>query len=239
MQLGRFLELSLATPDIRASLDFYVRLGFSQAPTGDAWPHAYAAVSDGRLVLGLHEVSEWTTALTFVRPDLLRALESLEELDVALEIRRVATNEFNQIGWLDPSGHLVRLLEARTFSPMERDASLRPLCGYFAEIGLACSDLEVSKAYWEFLGFVGLDEQEPLPHIACTSDGINLGLYDPSPFRRPALRYESDDVAATLASLASRGITPAPRASATLGGSSGTVLTAPEGTPVWITPSAA
>ena len=50
--LGRFLEYSLATPDIRASLDFYTKLGFSQAEVGEAWPHPYAVVTDGRICLG-------------------------------------------------------------------------------------------------------------------------------------------------------------------------------------------
>ena len=47
--LGRFLEFSLATPDIQASLDFYSRLGFSQAAAGEAWFHPYAVVTDGSL----------------------------------------------------------------------------------------------------------------------------------------------------------------------------------------------
>jgi len=53
--LGRFLEFSLATPDIRASLDFYTGLGFSSADVGDAWPHPYAVVTDGRICLGLNK----------------------------------------------------------------------------------------------------------------------------------------------------------------------------------------
>ena len=47
--MGRFLEYSLATPDIQASLDFYTRLGFSQAEAGEAWSHPYAVVTDGRI----------------------------------------------------------------------------------------------------------------------------------------------------------------------------------------------
>ena len=47
--LGRFLEFSVETPDIPASLEFYGKLGFSQAKVGDAWDHAYAVVTDGRI----------------------------------------------------------------------------------------------------------------------------------------------------------------------------------------------
>ena len=71
--LGRFLEYSIPTPDIRASLDFYGKLGFSQAQVGETWAHPYAVVTDGRLHLGLHQLATAVPALTFVKPDLLRA----------------------------------------------------------------------------------------------------------------------------------------------------------------------
>ena len=45
--LGRFLEFSVETPDIPASLEFYGKIGFSQAKVGDAWDHPYAVVTDG------------------------------------------------------------------------------------------------------------------------------------------------------------------------------------------------
>ena len=53
--LGRFLELSVATDDIRTSVEFYERLGFTQCVTSDVWPHPYGALTDGRLVIGLHQ----------------------------------------------------------------------------------------------------------------------------------------------------------------------------------------
>ena len=53
--LGRFLEYSVATPDVAASLEFYIKLGFSPAEVGEAWPHPYAVVTDGRIHLGLHQ----------------------------------------------------------------------------------------------------------------------------------------------------------------------------------------
>ena len=47
-----FTRSASSTADIRASVDFYERLGFSQAQTGDTWPHPYgvsrtAAFSSG------------------------------------------------------------------------------------------------------------------------------------------------------------------------------------------------
>ena len=41
--LGRFLEISLHTPDIQASLEFYESLGFEQASVSETWPYPYAS----------------------------------------------------------------------------------------------------------------------------------------------------------------------------------------------------
>ena len=53
--LGHFHELTLPTPDIRRSVEFYERLGFTQALTGDVWLHPYGVLTDGRIVVGLHQ----------------------------------------------------------------------------------------------------------------------------------------------------------------------------------------
>ena len=93
--------------------------------------------------------------------------------------------------------------------------------------------LDVAKAYWERFGFVGMDEEDDrLPHVSCTSDHVDLGLYDPSHIRRATLRFEVDDVGRTVARLAEIGISPAGEIPAPLRRSPAAVLIAPEGTPI-------
>jgi catechol 2,3-dioxygenase-like lactoylglutathione lyase family enzyme len=251
--LGRFLEYSISTSDIRASLDFYGSLGFSQAEVGETWPHPYAVVTDGRLHLGLHQQTtpQQTTALTatgqhataailahaaaalpaltFVKADVLHQIGVLEGRHIALEYRKLGNDVFNEIGWLDPSGHLVRLIEARTFSPIKNPPA--SLCGYFQEIGLPAPDRELAKTYWEELGFVGLDEPyAALAHISCTSDSIDIGLYDPAQLNVPTLVFETEDVAAAVARLATAGIAPSGTLPAALRDRPAALLAAPEGT---------
>ena len=234
--LGRFLEVSLSTPDIQASLDFYVKLGFSQAEVGDAWPHPYAVVTDGRIHLGLHQAEIPAPSMTFVKPDLLKHIDSLEELGLDFEFRRLGNDVFNEVGWFDPSGQLIRLIEARTFSPSKRAGTDTSRCGYFIEIALPTPDLQESKSYWERFGFVGIDEtNDRLPHISCTSDYVDLGLYEPSHLRRSTLRFEVDDVGGALARLAEIGISPAGEIPAPLRQVPAAVLVAPEGTPILLT----
>jgi catechol 2,3-dioxygenase-like lactoylglutathione lyase family enzyme len=231
--LGRFLEFSLATPDIQASLDFYTRLGFSQAEVGEAWSHPYAVVTDGRICLGLHQEAIPAPSITFVKPGLLKYLDTLEEQGLEFEFRRLGNDVFNEVGWFDPSGQLIRLIEARTFSPSKRAGTETSSCGYFLEIALPTPVRDVSKAYWEEFGFVGIDETEDrLPHVSCTSDYIDLGLYDPSHLRRSTLRFEVDDVGGTLVRLAEIGISPSGEIPHPLRNLPAAVLMAPEGTPI-------
>jgi len=231
--LGRFLEFSIATPDIQASLEFYGKLGFSELPVGEAWPHPYAVVTDGRICLGLHGEFIPAPSLTFVKPDLLKHMDEFERLGLHFEFRRLGSEVFNELGWLDPSGHLVRLIEARTFSPSKRLATDTSLCGYFLEIALPASRREAAKEFWESFGFVGWDESDALlPHIACTSDSVNIGLYEPAHLRAPTLAFDAGDVVGALARLADVGIEPAGQLPQPLRQVPAAVLIAPEGTPL-------
>ena len=228
--LGRFLEYSLATPDIRASFEFYSRLGFASAQVGDAWLHPYAVVTDGRIHLGLHQTDFLASCLTFVRPDLLKGLDALEAAGVEFEYRTLGNDVFNEAGWKDVSGQAVRIIEARTFSPAKQSLRDWSRCGYFEEIALPVADAEAAKKYWERFGFVGMDEMDDLlPHIACTSDHIDLGLYDPAELRRPALRFDVTDLKRTVAALADDGILQC-KALPALSRNAAAVYQAPEGT---------
>jgi catechol 2,3-dioxygenase-like lactoylglutathione lyase family enzyme len=229
--LGRFLEFSIATPDIRASLDFYGKLGFSQAEVGEAWTHPYAVLTDGRICLGFHQEPTFEASTTFVKPDLLKHLDGLERLGLKFAFRRLANDVFNEIGWLDPSGHLIRLVEARTFSPSKRKTVDTSLCGYFLEIALPAPSLSAAKSHWEQFGFVGMDESDAkLPHVSCTSDTIDIGLYEPAHLREPTLLFEVNDLSAALARLDAVGITPNGRVPGPLRQMPAAALTAPEGT---------
>jgi catechol 2,3-dioxygenase-like lactoylglutathione lyase family enzyme len=232
--LGRFLEFSIATPDIQASLNFYGKLGFSETEVGEAWPHPYAVLTDGRVCVGLHQLQDaLAPAITFVKPQLLSYLSDLEKLGVEFEFRRLGNDVFNEVAWLDPSRHLIRLVEARTFSPSKRRNTDTSLCGYFLEIALPTPNRDFAKTYWEQLGFVGMDEPDAmLPHVSCTSDTIDVGLYDPAYLPRPTLRFDCGNLAETLARLAAVGISPAAQMPAPLRQAPVALVLAPEGTPI-------
>ena len=172
--LGHFLELSVPAPDLGASLDFWLRLGFSEVRVNDIRPRGYAAVTDGQIVIGLHAVGLDEPALTFVRPDLARHARALMDAGTELEFVRLDDDQFNEVGLRTPDGHLLMLLEAPTFSVADDDHS-PPLIGRCTEVTLGCTDPAVTREFFERAGFLPVDEGED-DVVLLQTPGITLGL---------------------------------------------------------------
>lgn len=229
---GRFLEISVYAPEIRASLAFYEALGFVQAPVGEVFKHPYAVVTDGRLFLGLHGQPVPAPALTFVMPRLMQGIEQLERRGIELENVQLGNEVFNRASFRDPAGQYVNVFEARTFSPPQFDTEPVTTCGYFSELGLPVREPTGSvRAFWEALGFVAWDEEpEPFARTTMTSDHLNLALYRSRAFRQPVLTFEDRDMRERLARLKERGFRLSDEMPDTLDESCNAILVAPEGT---------
>ena len=228
--VGRFHEFSVATQDIRAGVDFYQRLGFTQATTSDAVTHPYGVLSDGRLHLGLHQRSAPSPALTFVRPGVDASLPAFAAAGIELTLCRTGEDVFNEIAFADPFGQAITVLEARTYSPTARAASDVSLLGEFAEVSLPARDFSAAQAFWEPLGFVAADEaQEPYVHLPLTSDTLDIAFHRPQTFDRPLLVFRSADMAARVERLRELGVemSPLPRG---IGADGNALLEAADGT---------
>jgi catechol 2,3-dioxygenase-like lactoylglutathione lyase family enzyme len=229
--LGHFHEISLETADIRASVEFYERLGFSQATTGDTWSHPYGVLTDGRLFLGLHQRRSPSPALTFVHPEVAGLAPELEARGIPLTLCHTGTDLFNQIGFRDPFGQAVSVLEARTFSPVARRSSQTSLCGYFDEISMPASNLQAARDFWERLGFVATDESDvPYLHLPLTSDHLNIAFHRPRTLDEPMLVFSDSDMPARLARLRELDISFSDHLPRGLDNSENALLESPEGT---------
>lgn len=229
--LGRFHEISIATPDIRASVEFYESLGFIQAPTTDTRQHPYGVLTDGRLSIGLHDARFASPALTFVRPGIASHLAEFADRGIELDFCRVGDETFNEIGFRDPFGQAVQILEARTYSPAAVETESASLCGYFAEVSLPLTDFDAGRMFWEPLGFVAAEESdEPYVHLTLTSDYLDIAFHRPRTLDRPVLVFHDPDMAARIAALRAAGIdfsTELPRG---LSATRNALLESPEGT---------
>ena len=205
--LGRFHEISIATADIRASVEFYESLGFTQAPTTDTWSHPYGVLTDGRLFIGLHQRRAPSPALTFVHPGIASQLAAFDRHGIVLSLCRTGEDVFNEIGFVDPFGQAVSVLEARTYSPGGREPAEISLCGYFEEMSMPVRDFEAAKAFWEPLGFVATDESDtPYVHVPLTSDHLDIAFHRPRTADIPLLVFRDADMTARVAQLRDQGI---------------------------------
>lgn len=226
--LGRFLEISVAAPDVPASLAFYESLGFVQAQTGDARGHAYAVVTDGRLRLGLHGAGIDATTLTWVHADLAAHAPRLRAVGIELESARLGEEELHELAFLDPAGQRVALVEARTFSPPPAARPSR--LGYFEEYGIPTNDLEAASRFWETLGLVAFDPvREPFPKAVAAGRDLNVGLYDLE-LRAPVLAFSDPAMPERVAKLRQGGHRFVARLPRGLDPREYALLEAPEGT---------
>lgn len=224
--LGRLLELSIATTDILESYEFYRTLGFTGTQAGDSYAYRYGVLADGRIALGLHEADVPLLALTYVRPDLASHLPRLRDAGLEPSAAVLTDERLHEVTADLGGGASVRLVEARTFSPVE--AVALSAAGWFEDVLLPVRDLGAAADRLERLGFVRLDEESG--DVALTSDHLSIVLREGLKPARPALRFVVADLGTTVRALEARGIQPDRRLAAALGEAGGIALRAPEGT---------
>jgi catechol 2,3-dioxygenase-like lactoylglutathione lyase family enzyme len=186
-------------------------------------------LTDGRIAVGLHDADVPHPALTWVRPDLLRHVDAFAAAGIEFERQVLGDDEFHEVAFADPDGQAIRLVEARTFSP---PAGVRPSpFGWFEEYAVPVADLDRAKDFWEGLGFVAAAEGEfPWPHLALTSDTLDVGLYRTRELEAPTLRFATDDVDGLRERLAATGVEPESRLPRGLDPHRHVLVVTPEGT---------
>jgi len=230
---GTFHEFSVAVEEVRSAVEFYERLGFIQATTADTFSHPYGVVTDARLFIGLHRRGGPSPTLTFVRPGIAASLAAFAAAGVHLSRCRTGEEVFNEIAFSDPFGHEVAVLEARTYSPVARDATEVSLCGDFAEVSLPVRDFSTAQAFWEPLGFVAAEQaQVPYPRLTLTSDHLDLAFHAPEVCARPMVVFRAADMEARLERLRGLGFAPGPTPPQVRADPGSALLEAPGGTPL-------
>ncbi len=227
---GRFLEFSIPTADIQASLSFYRALGFAELPVGDIRNYHYGVVTDGRIAIGLHAAGLDEPALSFIHADVSSYLHRVAPGGEELHFARLGSETFHEIGVRTPTGHLLIMMEARTFSHAQLSALPAPIIGHSSEISLGCRDLDEAVTYWADAGFIVTDDPAGDTAGATARDFVEvlapelrLGLRTDLSPGRMGLRFSPHDLGTALATF-DRGNIPVRRI--------GNIhrITAPEGT---------
>jgi hypothetical protein len=204
--LGAFLEISVQTPDILESLGFYKALGFSELEVGDVWPHKYAVISDGRLCIGLHDGDVDGPTLTFVHRDLARHARAMSDHGFEFNLLKIDSDVFNELAFCDPDGHMIRMIEARTFSPATEDVE-KSICGDWFEMSLPARDAMAGGRFWAPLAPVMLElREEPTPHLRFDAAGMSLGLSEHKALKKSSPCFVCDDLTSVLADVERHGL---------------------------------
>ena len=79
-------------------------------------------------------------------PEFPAVHRELTERGVTIEAAQLGSDVFNELSLREPGGTLLRVLEARSFSPPELPASTR--LGIFRSLSLPCRDLNRAADFW-------------------------------------------------------------------------------------------
>lgn len=204
--IGRFLEFSVRTRDILESLHFYRTLGFVELEIGEVWTHKYAVVSDGELNIGLHDREFDAPTLTFVQQDLAKHARSMADHGFDFSFLKLGEESFNQLGFADRDGHMVTMLEARTFHISE-EAENDSLCGRWFELTLPVRDAVRAAQFWAPIAPTLLElREEPTTHMRFEADGVPLGLSESIALQSPSLCFKCPDRHGLMGILEQNGI---------------------------------
>lgn len=206
--LGRFLEFGIHTPDIIDSLGFYKLLGFHELEVGDVWSHKYAVVSDGEICIGLHDLPvEDGPTLTFVHENLAHEALSMSDHGFDFHAMQLDEDSFNELALRCRDGHVIKMIEARTFSPPDEGADTS-LCGRWFELTLPVKDSMRAGLFWAPLAPEVLRvREEPTTHMRFNAAGMSLGLSESIALSGPSLCFRCEDKEAVWIGLAKHGFT--------------------------------
>ena len=206
---GQFLEFSVPTSDIQESLNFYRALGFSEIPVGDIRNYHYGVVTDGRIAIGLHGGGVDEPALSFIKSDVAAYLQRVSPADEVLSFSHLGTGDFHEIGVHTPDGHLLIMMEARTFSPAQLSGLPTPITGHSIEISLGYRDIDDAMRYWTDAGFIATRDiagNRADNRVELLAPALRLGLQTNLPPGQTALRFAPEDLDQTLELLDRRNV---------------------------------
>ncbi len=204
--IGRFLEFSVRTLNILESLDFYKSLGFVELEINDVWSHKYAVVSDGDLNIGLHDRVFDSPAISFVQQDIAKHARAMADHGFDFSFMQLDEDAFNELGFPDRDGHMVTMVEARTFhlgDESENDSR----CGRWFELTLPVRDALRAAQFWAPIAPTLLEmREEPTTHMRFKADGVPLGLSESIAVKAPSLCFKCPDRHGLMGLLEQRGI---------------------------------
>lgn len=150
LPIGVFHEVSISVEDLARSVAFYRSLGWHDVPARAAWPHPYAALTDGTVTLGLHRRRFPSPSLTFLHPEVGTALEEHRDAGMVVDFSRIGTGCLDAFGFRDPHDHRVTLIGSPIHDGPDPTRHAGMTGGSF--VSLPASDPDLALRFWTLLG---------------------------------------------------------------------------------------
>ena len=238
-KLGDVTAITMSTPDLDISLEYYQRLGFTLSWRIDA-PFPLIQMTDGASLLMLRLEKSPYFALSYFVKELEKVVAEVEGCGIVFSQKPNANDFIKKYlmqspdglnislmnfgdGFVQPPGPtMLTMLQEDYFKP---DKYANKVCGMFGELAHPVKDLEKSILFWKQLGFAVLSKfASPYPW-AILSDGLAVvGLHHTNNFSYPAITFFASDMKEKIGKLKSNGLKDYSES----GGQGNIVLTTPE-----------
>jgi catechol 2,3-dioxygenase-like lactoylglutathione lyase family enzyme len=238
-KLGNVSAITITTPDLERSYNYWKELGFSEVMRAD-FPFPWIQISDGALLIMLRKDNEPYIALTYYVKDINNVVADLESNNISFVQKPKDSDLVKKYVLKTPDGFnisLVNVMEGFVQPPgptmltmpqtdyFNPDKYVNKTCGLFGELAIPVSDLDESLEYWKKLGFAELSKRgSPYPW-AIISDGLSLvGLHRSGNFSTATITFFAADMKEKIERLKTVGLDNFTEA----GSSANIVLTTPE-----------
>jgi hypothetical protein len=237
-KLGDVTAITITSPDLNKSLNYYQQLGFAELYRAD-FPFPWIQITDGALIIMLRQDTIPYIALTYYVINIDKVVADLKEAGVSLKamptpdkmIRRflISTDEGHNItlvsyieGFKMPTGTTMLTMQPQDFSNPAKYTN--KVCGMFGEFAFPVKNLENSIIFWEKLGYRSLSKKSSPYPWAILSDGLGIvGLHQTNDFAMPTITFFASDMKDKIEKLKQAGLNNFSES-----GESNIVLTTPE-----------
>jgi len=238
-QLGNVSALTIATPDLETSLQYYQKLGFRELMRMD-FPFPWIQITDDALLIMLRKSDDPYLALTYYSAEVEKIAGELENKGIQFISKPKDADMIKRFLFQSPDGLNISLVgipdgfskpAGKTMLTMEQSDYFKPetytnkIAGMFGELAHPVADLNVSISFWEKIGFKPISKfASPYPW-SIISDGLSIvGLHQSNHFSYPAITFFASDMKEKIENLKQQGLENFKE----MGGHSNIVLTTPE-----------
>lgn len=207
-KLGDVIAITIASPDLDKSFQYYQMLGFTKVLEFD-FPFPFIQISDGALLIMLRKDNNPYIALTYYVKEMDKVVADLQQAGISLKsmptpdkmIQRflISTDEGHNIslvsyvdGFAQPAGATMLTMQPQDYN--NPDKYVNKTCGIFGEFALPVKNLDNSISLWQKLGYKTLSQKSSPYPWAVLSDGLGIvGLHQTNSFSVPTITFFASD----------------------------------------------